>query len=97
MFGPYFVMQYFMFFIYNYNHLHEDERENYTSVPSLSLRSDPPPCILNLMIIMIIAHTCGSCIILVLSLLNGPRRDKTAFGVSDKASFKPVSSATETS
>ena len=27
----------------------------------------------------------------------GPRREKTCFGVADKASFKPVSSATETS
>ena len=30
-------------------------------------------------------------------LLNGPVARKSVFGVSDKASFKPVSSATETS
>ena len=29
--------------------------------------------------------------------LIGPQRDKPVFGVSDKARFKPVSSATETS
>ena len=34
----------------------------------------------------------------VLKLFNfGPRREKTCLGVSAKASFKPVSSATETS
>ena len=29
-------------------------------------------------------------------IINGPRREKTCFWVSDKASFKPVSTATET-
>ena len=54
------------------------------------------PCILSLFLnkfnSMKHEHSCK-----ILYFKYWPRREKTCLGVSDKASFKPVSSATETS